>query len=173
MKDRVLYKHTKQGHALYTSQLLDSLWKKGRCWIGELTFESAAYVARYIMKKQTGQLADDHYFVRVETSTGEVISRKPEYTTMSRRPGIGKTWIEKFMTDVYPSDQVITNGKAAQPPKFYDRQLELRNPALFKYIQMQRRIKAAAHSEDNTYDRLLVRETVSKARMAHHTRNPT
>ena len=28
--------------------------------------------------------------------------REPEYVVMSRRPGIGRGWLEKFTSDVYP-----------------------------------------------------------------------
>ena len=71
-------KKTEIGHALYTSKIIDETWGLGRCWIGDVSFESAAYVARYIVKKVTGERAEAYY-----------VGRKPEYTTMSRRPGIG------------------------------------------------------------------------------------
>ena len=55
--------------------------------IGDMTFESAAYVARYCMKKVTGDAAEEHYMV-VDSETGEYLGhKKPEYATMSRRPG--------------------------------------------------------------------------------------
>ena len=77
-----------KGHVLgngikyFTSDILDSVWGKGRCVIGEVTFESASYVARYCMKKQIGDfyLGD---FVCKDTG----LIRKREYSTMSRRSG--------------------------------------------------------------------------------------
>lgn len=161
--DRKLYKKTKQGDSLYTSSTLDKLWGKGtHNLIGNLTFDSAAYVAGYITKKVTGNRQYDHYeYVDDEGNTFLV---KPEYTTMSRRPGIGSTWIEKFITDVYPSDQVISNGKPARPPKFYDQVLERVDPDLHKTIKARRVEAAEQHEENNTPERLEVRETVTKAR---------
>lgn len=44
-------------HILYTSKTLTDIWGLGNTSIGDLTFESAAYTARYVMKKQTGGLA--------------------------------------------------------------------------------------------------------------------
>lgn len=124
--DKVLIDDT-EGKCRYTSKILDNLWNKGTTEIGEVTFASAAYVARYIMKKVNGEQAEDHYN-QIDKKTGELQSYKnPEYITMSRRPGIGKDWLEKYLTDVYPHDHVIINGKETKPPKFYDSQYELQN----------------------------------------------
>ncbi len=164
--DRTLVKHTKAGHPLYTSKTLETAWSHGLVYIGELTFESAAYVARYIMKKQTGEKAYERYGLEVDTSTGEVQHTiKPEYTTMSRRPGIGKSWIDKYINEVYPADEVITRGHPSQPPKFYDRQLEKADPEAYRRIKINRGIEGTKHTADNTYDRLEVRETVAEAEM--------
>ena len=62
-------------NSVYTSTELSSLWPHGFSVVGSVTFESAAYVARYVMKKVTGERSLDHYG-----------GLKPEYTTMSRRP---------------------------------------------------------------------------------------
>lgn len=81
----------------------------------ELTFESAAYAARYITKKISGPEADTHYNV-IDLETGEVYSSKiPEFIDMSRRPGIGKPFYEKFKTDIFPSDEVILRGIKMKP----------------------------------------------------------
>lgn len=149
--DRKLYKHTPDGHALYTSELLEETWGKGFAPIGELTFESAAYVARYCMKKVTGPDADAHYG-----------GRKPEYTTMSRRPGIGHAWLGKFTGDVYPSDEVIVNGKSTRPPKFYDYLLEKEDEELLLELKAKRVQKARRHSKNNTPARLKTREHIQQ-----------
>jgi len=168
-EDRKLYKTTKTGDRLYTSARLQKVWPQGFHTIGALTFESAAYVARYVMKKINGDRAEAHY-ARVDPNTGECWSLKPEYTTMSRRPGIGTTWITKFSADVYPSDEVIIGGKTARPPKFYDSHLERENPELLREIKIRRAKKAAKHRFDQTPDRLAVREAVSTARFREHHR---
>ena len=71
-----------------------------------MTFESAAYVARYIMKKITGRSAGAHY-EHVCEQTGEITNRKPEFNKMSLKPGIGQGWYDKFKDDVYPHDYVV------------------------------------------------------------------
>ena len=81
--DKKIWKEN-NGNRLYISESLSELWPFGFVTIGDVTFESAAYVARYIMKKVNGDLAESHY-ERVDWDTGEVYHLKPEYTTMSRR----------------------------------------------------------------------------------------
>ena len=83
--DKVLWS-VRSNVKLYRSPTLDRIWGQGYCTIGDVNFESAAYVARYVTKKITGEVAVDHYKVGVDVSTGEVISKKPEFVTMSRRP---------------------------------------------------------------------------------------
>nr|UXQ88000.1 MAG: replication initiation protein [Microvirus sp.] len=162
--DRKQQSITDQGHRLYSSAQLSTLWPNGLSVIGDLTFESCAYVARYVTKKITGERALDHYTTHVDIDTGEVHSLKPPYATMSRNPGIGATWLKKFHTDVYPADEVISNGHPARPPKFYDNQLEKNRPELFAAIKRQRKKQGEKHSSNNTPDRLRVRESVMEAR---------
>jgi hypothetical protein len=57
---------------LFTSELLTSVWGLGHASVGDLTFESAAYVARYVMKKVNGSLKQSHYEV-IDYDTGEVV----------------------------------------------------------------------------------------------------
>jgi len=149
--DRVLYKVTPQGDLLYNSRRLSEAWPEGHAVIGDLTFESAAYVARYCLKKVTGPEASDHY--------GE---RKPEYVTMSRRPGIGSDWFDRFKSEVYPSDSVVMRGREMMPPPFYDKLLEKTDPGLFELVKKSRRREAGDFydSPDNFSRRLLDRETV-------------
>lgn len=121
-KDKVLFSQ-RDGTKLYTSKVLSELWPYGFSTIGEVTFQSAAYVARYIMKKHKGEGAED-YYTRWCPETGEGTPVEPEYCTMSRKPGIGKTWFEKYKTDVYPHDYIVINGHKVKPPRYYDSLLE-------------------------------------------------
>lgn len=160
-EDKIHYS-TRDDVPLYTSPELNQLWPAGFNTIGAVTFESAAYVARYIMKKVTGEKAEDHY-QSLDTDTGEITSILPEYTTMSRRPGIGADWYNQWKSDTYPSDSVIMNGKAMRPPRFYDTMYELTNPEELAVLKQLRKRKALEHSEDQTTNRLRTREKVKTA----------
>lgn len=166
--DKVLWK-VSQGNRLYVSAILAELWPFGFSSIGDVTFESAAYVARYIMKKINGDGAAAHYRV-YDSSTGEVFDRRPEYTTMSRRPGIGKGWLDKFQSDVFPRDYVVVRGVKCKPPRFYDSQFEVIDPDLFNSLKMARVRSAKKHVDNNTWDRLRVREQVKLAQISTLTR---
>lgn len=155
------YLHRQRGdNDVYRSETLEKLWTSGNSEIGSLTFESAAYVARYITKKVTGPLAHLVYD-EVDYSTGEVLRElKPEYVTMSRRPGIGRAWFEKFRSDVFPHDRCVVKGKQMKVPKAYNSYFDLESPLDYAKVRAQREIAASKHEENNTWDRLRVREEV-------------
>lgn len=155
----------RRGNRLYKSPSLEELWPFGYSSIGDVTFESAAYVARYIMKKVTGAPADAYYSF-VDDLSGEVFDRKPEYTTMSRRPGVGKGWLEKYRTDVFPSDFIVLGGRKMRPPKFYDRQFEADFPSDYEKLRKKRVRKGKKRGSDNTPERLRVREKVQEKRVS-------
>ncbi len=155
--DKELWK-TKKGIPLYTSKKLEKLWGLGYCTLGDVTFESAAYIARYCTKKITGKLAEDHY-ERIDTSTGECIQIKPEYSTMSN--GIGKKFYEKYKQDIYSMDSVLINPikkTFIKPPRYYDGKYEIEYPEDFKKIKKTRTLRAHKNSINNTSQRLLARE---------------
>jgi hypothetical protein len=169
--DKELWKKTETGCDLYISQSLQTLWPYGFSTIGEVTFESAAYCARYIMKKINGKMRDEkkengltHYEI-VDPDSGEIRHINPEYTTMSRRPGIGRFWMHKYMADVYPHDYVVINGVKCRPPRYYDGVLETTRPYEFDEVKENRLTKASKHDDNNTPDRLLIREKCQNARL--------
>lgn len=168
--DKILWKITKTGNRLYTSKSLEELWPYGFSTIGDVTFESAAYVARYIMKKINGAMAEDHY-EWIDENSGEISTLRPEYTTMSRRPGIGRGWLDRYIDDVYPHDYVVINGIKMKPPKYYDRILELERPYEFEEIKENRELNAEKHVDNNTPERLNVREQVQLAKLQLLPRN--
>lgn len=162
--DKVPFKKSASGQRLYTSELLESLWPFGLCSTGSVTFESAAYIARYCMKKVNGDAAKSHYeFVDAD---GVIHDRVPEFNHMSLKPAIGKRWLERFETDVFPRDYVVMNGVKVKPPKYYDRLFKEENPGVFSELVAQRELGAELTLGDNSYARLAVKETVVKARVS-------
>lgn len=151
--DKVLWKVT-SGGKLYVSEIAKTLWPFGYSVIGGVTFESACYIARYIVKKVTGKRSVEAYEGRI-----------PEYLTMSRRPGIARGWYEKFKGDVFPSDEVIINGRAVKPPKFYTSILELEDSNLFSALKANRAGFANSHWSDNLSDRLKTRENYAESKL--------
>lgn len=109
--DKKLWKTGPNGNPYYRSEILEKLWPFGYSTVGNVTYQSCGYVARYVLKKVTGKKASREYY-------GD---RVPPYITMSRRPGIAKEWFEKYWRDVYPNDFCITErGVMRKPPRYFD-----------------------------------------------------
>lgn len=150
---RKFYKMSKT-ERLYQAAPLSSAWGNGLAVIGDLSFESAAYVARYVCKKVTGRKAVEHYG-----------GRKPDYATMSRKPGIGRSWIEKYGKEVYRSDSVIVNGHECKPPRYYDEIWGLGHEEQMEDVKAARVARAEENELDNGLDRLAVKDEVTKAKL--------
>lgn len=139
---------------LYSSCVLESLWGHGLCWIGDVSFESAGYVARYALKKVTGPPAGEHYAGRV-----------PEYGTMSRRPGIGASWYEKYVQDVFPEGRItLRGGVKSGVPRFYRERFSKQFPYVAGVFGRFAKAELAA-DVDNLPERLLVREVCTQAKV--------
>jgi len=156
-------------HKLCTSAILERLWGLGFCTIGQVTFESAAYTARYIMKKVTGDLSKEHYRY-VDPDTGEVFDRVPEFNHMSLKPGIGSSWFDRFSDDVYPDGMVVARGHPSRSPRYYDKLVSKLDPEVYDELLYEREVEGRSRFADNSEDRLKVRETVATARISQLTK---
>lgn len=126
-------KVTSNGKVLATSRTIRELWGKGHVSIGEVEFASAAYVARYAMKKRTGRYAQKHYAERGQT---------PEFVNMSRRPGIGKEWYDTHKEEIYELDDILSSelGKLkGKPPRYFDKLYDIDYPEDMKRIKKSRK----------------------------------
>ena len=171
--DWVYIGETQSGFPLYTSPTLERLWGNGFVQIGEVSFESAAYVARYIMKKVNGRARDQideetglKPYERINSFTGEIHEVLPEYTDMSRGGrhgrGIGHEWFERYSGDCYPKDYVTVNGMKCKPPRYYDEKLKAEDPDMYDQLKAWR-AKQGYESSDNEPHRLKAREKVKQA----------
>jgi len=149
--DRVFF-DVQNGFNLYRSSILESLWPFGFSLVGDVSFESAAYVCRYVLKKVSGELAEGWYDGRI-----------PEFSLRSLKPGIGAPWLERYQKSVFPDDFiVIRGGVRCKPPRYYDVKLNLTNPELYASIKLKRK-EMASKSKHNSPERLAVRRRVKLA----------
>lgn len=159
--DRELLKVGKFGN-LYYQPDLSRLWGKGFASVGSVTWQSAAYVARYSTKKATGALAESRYR---RTDGQRSWAVRPEFALMSRGgrhgKGIGSAWIERFASDVYPSDELVVGGKRMRTPRYYDTQVD---PALLVSAKAKRLELARERAHDLTRERLEAREIILSQR---------
>lgn len=167
-EDQKLWKD-KNGIQLFTSEILQEIWPAGFSTISQLTFESAAYTARYVLKKQNGESATQHYEY-IDKETGELFDRLPEFNAMSLKPGIGANFFKRYQADIFPSDQVITRGVPTKPPRYYDKELEKIDPTQIQEVKKRRKKNALRHIKDSTPERLREREKVVKAKVKRNQR---
>jgi len=153
--ERKLYSTSRDSN-LYRSDSLNTLWGHGHVTIGDLTFESAAYVARYITGKKLGK--DASYY--------EIEGIEPEYSTCSLKPGIGAKFFEEFHSDIYPHDLVISRGVKCKPPRYYDKLLQKCNQSQYDLIKSTRAaLLNNVPASEQSQQRLGVKERVKRARL--------
>lgn len=149
-KDKVFWKE-KEGVYLYKSEIVEKTWGNGYVVVGDITIESAAYIARYVVKKIVGIKANEHYD-----------GREKEYTVMSRAKAIGKDFWELYKTDIKKLDQCVIEGRKIKVPKLYDKLHEMENPEEYMLKIKKRKEKAIQLSSVNTEERLLEKEKFQK-----------
>ena len=153
----------KNGIPTYVSEELDELWPFGFTTVGRVSYESAAYCARYVTKKRTGKDAEEHYWTAL--STDLEVQLEPEYATMSLKPGIGETWYEKYHGDTRKDFVTNGEGKKLRIPRYYDKLLEEQSPESLAALKRRRRRQADKHRANNTRTRLRAREKCAEERL--------
>lgn len=129
-----------QGDALWTSKQLEDLWKLGQVTIGEVTFQSISYVARYTLKKTKAQYDDWWYMSQ---------GKSKEWKSSSQ--GLGRWYYENHKDEIYKRDCVPildNNGNPQKPPKCYDRWYKAENPEKFDSISKKRERQAISALRD-------------------------
>lgn len=158
--DRVPWSN-RGGYPVARSPMLEAAWTLGHSEVGVVTAKSAAYVAGYAMKKLRGKDAAER-FCGVDVETGETYKLEREFVTMSRRPGIGRRWIEQFRSDVFPRDEVIVDGRAVKPPRYYLEQLDKEFPSEALRVRGVR--ETSRDPNEESWRRLRSRERVAESR---------
>ena len=170
------------GNPLYTSPSLEKIWGQGFVNVGTVCFESAAYVARYILKKINGDMAEKidestglRHYDRINSYTGEISEVHPEYCTMSRGGtngrGIAYNWFKKYKSDCYPKDFTTVRGHRVSPPRYYDKLLQEYDLEMHDDIKAGRELKAFEMREEATASRLLQKRKVKEAQLKQLTRS--
>lgn len=155
-------------HPLWSNPVLDRLWPFGFASVGELTQESASYVARYVVKK-VGQPSTVRL---VHPVTGEVA----EWPTVYRpfyplRPALGVRFLEEFSEDVWSG--LRARGGARIPiPRAYSKRLKADDPERHDQL-VQDRIQAMTAKRDLSEEspqRMAVKAEVMRAKLNFFTR---
>lgn len=148
ISDLVFFKKSPDGKFNYfLSPTIERLWPFGYHLITEVSFDTCAYVARYVTKKAKG-LKREYY---------ERLGILPEFSNSSRRPGIGRQWFEDHGAEAYKT-YIITvsspnGGLRLKPPRYYDNLYDVLDGVRMAEIKDTNRFKAESIARlklDNT-----------------------
>lgn len=115
---------------LYTSQVLTDYWGKGDVVLGAVTPETCSYVTGYVGKKIYAGKSISEYAAE---------QRVPDYIRMSRRPGIGADYFDKFYKSIYSIDEIHFSGDMyMKPPKYYDGRMAKVDPDRLEALKLER-----------------------------------
>lgn len=183
--DRIPWKPSPAGLMEYRSPRLEKAWGHGHCTLSDITPQTGGYVARYTMKKTATNRE------RLNAQTGEVYYVDEEFLAMSRRPGIGSTWFDKFKSELFPNDFCIINGtKMPIPPYYWDKinkatnmyqpdgvgyrdDFDMKEALFIEGVKAERlhKITRLQQSGELEPDRLSVKEEIHRLRAEASTRN--
>lgn len=139
-KDLTHLKNSALGFPYYASKLVESCWTFGYSMVCAVTWESCAYVARYCMKKLSGDFKDFYQAFNIQ----------PEFSLMSRKPGIARLYYEDHKSDIYKYDEIFlsttSGGMKSKPPRYFDQLFDIDDPELLAEVKA-RRIRYALASE--------------------------
>nr|QQL13322.1 MAG: replication initiator protein [Gokushovirinae sp.] len=178
LDDLTPYKKSPQGYPYFNSATLDKCWtddegnSKGFIVVGRLTWETCAYTARYIMKKQRGPEAAESY---------AALGLSPEFSLMSRRPGIARQYYDDH-PEMWKYDLINLStsqgGKSMPHPLYFRRLFEIDDPLTAREFSEVRRLKAIRKTSqkmrltDKEYcDMLVAEEEVRLSRIKALRRN--
>lgn len=124
------------GQPYFVSEKIQKIWYRGRILVTDVSYETCAYVSRYVMKKLGGQKAEEYIRRNVI----------PEFSLMSRKPGIGSKYLEEHPDCLDKSKIYISTpsgGKEIPIPDYYIRKLELTDKKKFDKIKSARALYAS------------------------------
>lgn len=146
--DLIEYSRSELGHKYYRSSLLERCWSKktgeydppvdcsngcyGFVLVTEVSWETCAYVSRYVTKKLTGPESNFYSMFCIE----------PPFTLMSRKPGIGRQYYDDH-PDCFDFDYINistdSGGRKFRPPKYYQKLFEVDEPELSAELKATRK----------------------------------
>lgn len=159
--DRVKFK-VKDGIQLDTSKLLDEVWRFGMCTVGDVTQTSARYVAGYVTKKITGDVAPDYYK-----------GRRPEYGRGSN--GLGLEYLRRYGHQWMDNGFIIIDGSKYRIPRYYDEKFKAIDGLAFDVVKDERILNARDRpidpTRDGTFNRYNAVDTVRRAQLKNRRRD--
>lgn len=159
-KDKEHARTNDNGDRVYHSKTLDELWGHNDpedcpSEIGEASFQSAAYIARYVVKKLGGPMEALYD------------GRLPDYGKPSRKYAIGKKWLEKYWTDIFNYNELRVEGHTIPIPRYYRKWLEKNH--FDRYLEFRSRdlsfMDSPKYKAEQTRERLMVKKQIKESKI--------
>lgn len=120
----------------YKCPTLDKIWGNGFTEVTSVSFNSAAYVAGYVLKKQYKK-----DFAPLEVPEGFLVRKQP-FFKVSNRPGIGRKYFEDHKYEIYDTDEIFIKKRFStmklHPPRYYDKLFDILEPKRMSEIKDSR-----------------------------------
>lgn len=156
--DLVLYSQSGSGCKVYLSQLLSEIWGKGNVLVGEsCNFETAAYIARYVVKNYEQKELMNGIFFKVFNKN---------FVLSSRRPAIGYRYFEENKRQIERLDKVIIReGLKVNPSRYYDRKMKEYDSMIYDKLKQKRKDLIKSESESIFYKRMENKEKITEQKI--------
>lgn len=120
-------------YPLYNSAVMSKIWPFGHVVISPISWDTCAYTARYVVKKQQGY----------NNALYDELGIEREFCLMSRRPGLARQYFDENYQKIYETDEIIygtkDGGHKIKPPRYFDKCLENIDEVKYCIIKEQRR----------------------------------
>lgn len=145
------YQKGRQVH--YKSATLERCWStfvnsvpvlRGFVDVSDVTFDSVAYTARYVVKKQKGLMASDflEYYDSLDPDLRPSLRLQP-FVGMSLKPGIASEYWQNNKLQISSEDLVKYQKRydlfQAKPPRYFDKLFDAEDPKGFRRVAIARR----------------------------------
>lgn len=128
--DRVVVGKNELGQMYFSSPTFERIWKNGFIVLSDVNWKTCAYVARYVQKK----------IYSSSSVLTELYGAVPEFSTMSRNPGLGYQYLVDH-PGLFEASQIFVSGKETgiQIPKYFlnklkDEKFPFYDPQLYDII---------------------------------------
>lgn len=150
--DLKIFSKTANGDYLYTSEILSKNWSMGHILVGEVSYASASYVARYCNKKKKMTKQE-----KIDFKDG--LGLEPEFSLMSRRPGIGCSELESIehrLIDEKKDYLFLNNGKKVSIPRYFNDKIKNKvGECSFEWLEVvSSRSEKASRFFNNDFERI-------------------
>ena len=142
-------------YKFYKSSLYEQFWSikqpgmpdilRGFVDISDVTFDSIAYTARYITKKQQGLMKKNflEFWESLDPASRWTLEvRKQPFVGMSLKPAIASEYYEKHKLQIRSEDLVKYQKKydifKSRPPRYFDKLFERDDPVGFSKLKAKR-----------------------------------